>query len=62
MPLYQYNCPADGVFEQKEAMLQDHVASCPECSGPTTRVYSLQGWIYDHPKPLWHKDGSYELK
>jgi putative FmdB family regulatory protein len=62
MPQYQYSCSVDGGFEQKEPMMQDHFASCPVCAGPATRVYSLQGWIYDHPKPLFYKDGSYEEK
>ena len=62
MPRYEYKCPSHGAFVQEEPMMQNHQASCFTCSGPTVRVYSPTRWWYDHPKPLFYEDGSYELK
>lgn len=63
MVTYEYKCGTHGVFELKQPMDDEHgTTTCFECGSLSHRVYSMSGWIYDHPKPLFHEDGSYEEK
>lgn len=60
--IYEFRCSEHGVFEVDQPMMVEHKANCPECDKPTKRVYSPTPHYWDSPKPLFHKDGSYEEK
>jgi len=60
--VYIFECSVHGRFEVKQPMESEHSADCPRCGQPAIRIYSTLGSYYDKPKPLYHKDGSYEEK
>lgn len=61
--IYEYSCPkCVSGFERNESMMDDHTALCPNCGEVANRRYSLEGWLWRNPDPLFHQDGSYELK
>ncbi|KKN75200.1 hypothetical protein LCGC14_0383590 [marine sediment metagenome] len=60
--IYQFRCPMHGLFEVEQPMHQTHEALCSICQSPTWRVYSPLAHYWSNPKPLYHKDGSYEEK
>ena len=40
MPLYEYQCPKDGVFEQMRKFSDPPLAACPVCGGPVEKLLS----------------------
>jgi putative FmdB family regulatory protein len=40
VPLYEYECPEDGVFEQMQKFSDPPVAACPKCGGPVEKLLS----------------------
>jgi len=62
MPIYEYSCGIHGIFEVKQGMHDIHTARCPKCGRVARRLFSVGGHYWDNPKPLFHKDGSYEEK
>ena len=62
MMVYVYKCKDHGIFEVKQHILDKHIAYCPSCGKRGDRLLFPVGHYYDNPKPLYHKDGSYEEK
>ncbi len=60
--IYEFRCPTHGTFEVKQPLHAEHKAGCPKCGQPAQRVYNTLNHYWDNPKPLYHKDGSYEEK
>lgn len=58
--IYIFTCKEHGRFEVQQPMDSEHKAECPKCGKPAQRVYGFGGFYFDNPKPLYHKDGSYE--
>ena len=58
MPLYEYECPIDGVFELVRKFSDPPLAACPKCGGPVEKLASAPaiqfkgtGWyITDYAK------------
>ena len=40
MPLYEYECPKDGTFEQIQKFSDKPLTRCPKCGGPVERLLS----------------------
>jgi putative FmdB family regulatory protein len=40
VPLYEYQCPKDGVFEQMRKFSDPPLAACPTCGGPVEKLLS----------------------
>lgn len=40
MPLYEYQCPNDGVFEQMRKFSDPPLRACPTCGGPIEKLAS----------------------
>ena len=40
MPLYEYECPTDGVFELVRKFSDPPLAACPKCGGPVEKLAS----------------------
>ena len=40
MPLYEYECPKDGVFELVRKFSDPPLSACPKCSGPIEKLAS----------------------
>ena len=40
MPLYEYECPKDGTFEQIQKFSDKPLTKCPKCGGPVERLLS----------------------
>lgn len=40
MPLYEYECPKDGTFEQMQKFSDPPLATCPRCGGPVEKLLS----------------------
>ncbi len=40
MPLYEYECPKDGVFELVRKFSDPPLSACPKCSGPVEKLAS----------------------
>ena len=40
MPLYEYECPKDGTFEQMQKFSDPPLAACPTCGGPVEKLLS----------------------
>jgi putative FmdB family regulatory protein len=40
LPLYEYECPKDGTFEQIQKFSDKPLAKCPKCGGPIERLVS----------------------
>ena len=40
MPLYEYECPKDGTFEQIQKFSDPPLKKCPKCGGPIERLVS----------------------
>ena len=40
MPLYEYECPKDGTFEQIQKFSDKPLKKCPKCGGPVERLLS----------------------
>lgn len=58
--IYQYRCPEHGTFEVEQSIHEEHKANCPKCGKWGRRVYFGFSSYHDNPKPLYHKNGSYE--
>jgi putative FmdB family regulatory protein len=58
LPLYEYECPKDGTFEQIQKFSDKPLAKCPKCGGPVERLLSApaiqfkgSGWyVTDYAK------------
>jgi putative FmdB family regulatory protein len=65
VPLYEYECPEDGVFEQMQKFSDPPVAACPKCGGPVEKLLSApaiqfkgSGWyITDYARKGRSDDG-----
>lgn len=71
MPLYEYECPKDGTFEQVRKFSDPPLEACPTCGGPIEKLLSApaiqfkgSGWyITDYARkstggePAGKKDG-----
>ena len=40
MPLYEYECPKHGTFEQIQKFSDPPLTKCPKCGGPVERLLS----------------------
>ena len=40
MPLYEYECPKDGVFERIRKFSDPPLTACPRCGGPIEKLAS----------------------
>ena len=40
MPLYEYQCPNDGVFELVRKFSDPPLTACPTCGGPVEKLMS----------------------
>ena len=40
MPLYEYECPKDGTFEQMRKFSDPPLTACPTCGGPIEKLLS----------------------
>ena len=40
MPLYEYQCPKDGIFELVRKFSDPPLAACPTCGGPIEKLAS----------------------
>jgi len=40
LPLYEYECPKDGTFEQMRKFSDPPLAACPTCGGPVEKLAS----------------------
>jgi len=40
VPLYEYECPKDGAFEQMQKFSDPPLAACPKCGGPVEKLLS----------------------
>ena len=40
MPLYEYQCPKDGIFELVRKFSDPPLAACPTCGGPIEKLVS----------------------
>lgn len=40
MPLYEYECPKDGTFEQIQKFSDPPLNACPTCGGPVEKLLS----------------------
>ena len=40
MPLYEYQCPQDGTFEQMRKFSDPPLLTCPKCGGPVEKLLS----------------------
>jgi putative FmdB family regulatory protein len=40
VPLYEYECPKDGVFELMQKFSDPPLAACPKCGGPVDKLLS----------------------
>ena len=40
MPLYEYECPKDGVFERIQRFSDPPLEACPSCGGPIEKLAS----------------------
>ena len=55
MPVYEYECKAcENIFEIQQKMADPPLAVCPECTGPVTKLISMNsfqlkggGWYAD---------------
>ncbi len=63
MMTYEFRCQSCNLqFEVRQPIHEEHKAKCPKCGGLAQRLYHAPAHYYDKPKPLYHKDGSYEEK
>ena len=40
MPLYEYECPTDGLFERIQKFSDPPLEACPTCGGPIEKLLS----------------------
>jgi putative FmdB family regulatory protein len=40
LPLYEYECPKDGTFEQIQKFADPPLTACPTCGGPIEKLLS----------------------
>ena len=40
VPLYEYECPKDGTFEQMQKFSDPPLTACPKCGGPIEKLLS----------------------
>jgi putative FmdB family regulatory protein len=40
VPLYEYECPKDGVFERMQKFSDAPLSACPTCGGPVEKLLS----------------------
>jgi putative FmdB family regulatory protein len=40
LPLYEYECPKDGTFEQIQKFADPPLTACPTCGGPVEKLLS----------------------
>ncbi len=70
MPLYEYECPKDGTFEQMQKFSDPPLAACPTCGGPVEKLLSAPaiqfkgtGWyITDYARKSPGGDGKDKAK
>ncbi len=66
MPLYEYECPKDGVFEQVRKFSDPPLTACPTCGGPIEKLMSAPaiqfkgtGWyVTDYARKSGGPEGS----
>ena len=70
MPLYEYECPKDGLFERIQKFSDPPLDACPTCGGPIEKLLSApaiqfkgSGWyITDYARKSSGVEGSKEGK
>lgn len=70
MPLYEYECPKDGVFERIRKFSDPPLTACPRCGGPIEKLASAPaiqfkgtGWyITDYARKSSGVEGGKEAK
>jgi len=70
LPLYEYECPTDGLFERIQKFSDPPLEACPTCGGPIEKLLSApaiqfkgSGWyITDYARKSSGVEGSKEGK
>jgi putative FmdB family regulatory protein len=70
LPLYEYECPKDGVFERIQKFSDPPLAACPSCGGPIEKLASAPaiqfkgtGWyVTDYARKSSGVEGGKEAK
>jgi putative FmdB family regulatory protein len=70
LPLYEYECPKDGVFERIQKFSDPPLAACPSCGGPIEKLASAPaiqfkgtGWyVTDYARKSSGVEGGREAK
>ena len=70
MPLYEYECPKDGLFELVRKFADPPLSACPTCGGPVEKLLSAPaiqfkgtGWyITDYARKSSGVEGGKEAK
>ena len=70
MPLYEYECPKDGMFERIQKFSDPPLAACPTCGGPVEKLASAPaiqfkgtGWyVTDYARKSSGVEGGKEAK
>ena len=70
MPLYEYECPKDGLFERIQKCSDPPLEACPTCGGPIEKLLSAPaiqfkgtGWyITDYARKSSGEEGGKEAK
>ncbi len=70
MPLYEYECQKDGVFERIQKFSDPPLGACPTCGGPIEKLASApaiqfkgSGWyVTDYAKKSSGAEGGKEAK
>jgi putative FmdB family regulatory protein len=70
LPLYEYECPKDGLFELVRKFSDPPLAACPTCGGPIEKLLSAPaiqfkgtGWyITDYARKSSGVEGGKEAK
>jgi putative FmdB family regulatory protein len=70
LPLYEYECPKDGLFERIQKFSDPPLDACPTCGGPIEKLLSApaiqfkgSGWyITDYARKSSGVEGSKEGK
>jgi putative FmdB family regulatory protein len=70
LPLYEYECPKDGVFERIRKFSDPPLTACPKCGGPVEKLLSAPaiqfkgtGWyVTDYARKSSGVEGGKEAK
>jgi putative FmdB family regulatory protein len=60
MPIYEYECPKCGKFEEIQKMTDKQLETCPKCGNPCKRLISKTDFVLLGGG--WYKDGYQKIK